>query len=115
MSRYAAPPLRSVSVPTDSAGPRHAPLTSPRPNLQAVSLCGGARRNSPRAGGVAWAARVENSPIRLARGAPLPLSLARAERYGERSDRRSSRWRAYASAERNAAPERSEDNFQEGH
>src|SRR5262245_28402535 len=35
-------------------------------------------------------------------GAPARPGERTAERYGERSDRRSSRWRAYASADRNA-------------
>jgi hypothetical protein len=46
--------------------------------------------------------------IRLA-DAPARSSERTAERYGGRSDRRSSRWRAYASADRNAAAKRWDD------
>jgi LTXXQ motif family protein len=43
--------------------------------------------------------------------APARPSERTAERYGERSDRRSSRWRAYASADRNAAAKRRWDDI----
>jgi hypothetical protein len=47
--------------------------------------------------------------ITLADVAARPSERTAEQRYGERSDRRSSRWRAYASVDRNAAAKRSDD------
>jgi LTXXQ motif family protein len=61
-----------------------------------------------------YSALDDEQKARLLRDIPLADAAARpsertAKRYGERSGRRSSRWRAYASADHNAAAKRSDD------